>query len=331
MDKAIIYLKEELFVIEDMNTYDRIRYIMVEKDARHTTLSDDDKIFFTNHWRDFPRSFIRRNIKEILWDIMFTSEFPYFTSQDVSEISDVIFQINYSSFRKEDWGEDLTEEEAKEKFENYMIDIIYHAIKLIPDIPIYYVREMIIKYITNPKFEKITEAIQIYCQIPENLIEEFYNFMNLKIISSTQKLSPGFIKRHREDLYWTGITAKQDMSITFIIENFDFLDKPILFQRYDIFPEESLDFMVRKLIKKIPARSRARADIFKWISERKYISIKFLKKYYDKMSWDRISRCICLTEPFIREFYDDLDPFELKRNVTYNKELEKLYHELKNS
>ena len=49
------------------------------------------------------------------------------------------------------------------------------------------------------------------------------------------------------------------------------------------------------------------------------------------MSWDRISRCICLTEPFIREFYDDLDPLELKRNVTYNEELEKLYHELRNS
>lgn len=317
--------------MENEIKYDMIRLIMIKKEANHLELEPEEQLFLTQHWRDFPISFIRRNIKDIDWNYICLEDFPYFTSSDISVFSGIIFNIDWSLFYKEDWGEDVTEEEAEEKFEKYMMDIIYHAIKLIPDIPIYYVREMIIKYITNPKFEKITDAIQIYCQIPENLIEEFYNFMNVKIISSTQKLSPGFIKRHREDLYWTGITAKQDMSITFIIENFDFLDKPILFQRYDIFPEESLDFMVRKIMKKIPVRSCDRADIFKWISERKYISIKFLKKYYNKMSWDRISRCICLTEPFIREFYDDLDPLELKRNVTYNEELEKLYHELRNS
>ena len=317
--------------MENEIKYDMIRLIMIKKEANHLELKPEEQLFLTQHWRDFPISFIRRNIKDIDWNYIYLEDFPYFTSSDISIFSGIIFNMDWSLFYKEDWGEDLTEEEAKEKFEKYMMDIIYHAIKLIPDIPIYYVREMIIKYIMNPKFEKITDAIQIYCQIPENLIEEFYNFMNLKIISSTQKLSPGFIKRHREDLYWTGITAKQNMSFTFIIENFYFLDKPILFKRYDIFPEESLDFMVRKIMKKIPVRSCARADIFKWISERKYISIKFLKKYYGKMSWDRISRSICLTEPFIREFYDDLDPLELKRNVTYNEELEKLYHKLRNS
>lgn len=315
-------------MVEDKSIYDRIRRIMVKKDAQHLPLTDNERILLTSHWRDFPRSFIRRNVKEILWNIMYLCEFPHFTSQDISEMSDVIFYIDETSFQKEDWEyeEDthpISEEEAMKRFEDYRIDIIYNAVKRIPDIPVYYIREMIIKYIKDPKYDKFTKAIQIYCKIPENLIEEFYLYMDKKIISCCQTLSPRFIKDHKEDLYWTGITARQYMSLSFIIENYIWIDKSILFQRYDLLSEESLEFLIKKLVPKKP--SPCRDNPYKWISERRYMSIRFARKYQNELDWNRISRCICLTEPFVYEFYNYLDPHELERNVTYSERIKELY------
>ena len=44
--------------MENEIKYDMIRLIMIKKEANHLELELEEQMFLTQHWRDFPISFI---------------------------------------------------------------------------------------------------------------------------------------------------------------------------------------------------------------------------------------------------------------------------------
>ena len=130
-------------------------------------------------------------------------------------------------------------------------------------------------------------------KIKEKHIEKYVKKLNLKYISSCQKLSCKFIEKYKDDISWTLISFNQKLNDDFIkkYENeLDFIYLPL----NNFFSEEMIDRYKDKIN-------------WRTLSEYQYLSEKILRKYsYKDIDWMFVSLFYNLTDKFKDDFKDKL-------------------------
>jgi len=145
--------------------------------------------------------------------------------------------------------------------------------------------------------KSVTDKIKIIEEITD--IEKFFddnidNFtVNYYGLSSSQKLSEGFIEKHSNKVHWDCISHYQTLSESFIEKHCNKVDW------YHISVKQKLsEEFIEKHIDKVD---------WDWISQYQKLSEEFIRKHCDEVNWDRISHYQTLSESFIEKHYDKVD------------------------
>lgn len=109
---------------------------------------------------------------------------------------------------------------------------------------------------------------------------------------SKRKISEEFIRNYRDDLYMIFISCNQTLSIKFVDEMFEYLDKDIICinQKWDE------DFIIKHL-KKLNIT-------LIYCHQHKNLSDEFINKYQDMCDWEYFCTQICSDEKIIENYYD---------------------------
>lgn len=112
-------------------------------------------------------------------------------------------------------------------------------------------------------------------------------------ISMSPGLTEGFIRKYKDELNWTYITCKQELSVEFIEEHSDYVDWNVL--NYGRFFEEG--FIMKY------------EDKINWfnLAFEQPLSLDFIEKHSDKVNWKAVSGHQALNIDFITRNIDKLD------------------------
>ena len=164
--------------------------------------------------------------------------------------------------------------------------------------------------------KSVTDKIKIIEEITD--IEKFFdenidNFMvNYYGLSSSQKLSEGFIEKHSDKINWRTLSACQKLSESFIEKHCDKVD---------------WDYMSanQKLSEGFIEKHSDKVD---WdnISQYQKLSESFIEKYCDKINWDLVSTYQTLSEDFIEKHSDNVNWEYISIYQTLSEEFRKKYN-----
>lgn len=112
---------------------------------------------------------------------------------------------------------------------------------------------------------------------------------------SKRKLSEEFTRRYRDDLYMNFLSCNQTLSITFMDEMFEYLDKDILCinqkldENFIIKHSDKLNFTLI------------------YCHQHKNLSDEFINKYQHMCDWEYFCTLLCSDEEIIEKYYDKLN------------------------